>query len=209
MPAGVTWAAALSSMIARRLQLYAREARGLTRRQWLNFVACKFRNVSAALSDQKRMCGVGRELNQIKVYQANLRALDRYRRQPLYGSLSSLEIFQTTTYETDLLPFRIDWSRFWTGPIKFHEMPGKDSGDMASGDNARVLAASLGQRLRLAFQAAKRRDGRPYETAQCSRNGLAGEMAAVPPPTLSDRTYKISPKLFGIIGTCLHMVTGR
>ena len=120
IPAGIAWAAALSSVISRRLQLYAAESRGLTRRQWLDYFAGKFRNVSATLSDQKRRCGVGRELNQMKVYQANLRALDRYYRHPLYGSLASLEVFETASCETDIFTGSHRLAQILDGP---HQLP--------------------------------------------------------------------------------------
>ena len=45
----------------------------------------------------------------------------------------------------------IDWREFWKGPIKHHEMPGKDSGDMLNGENARLLGGSLAHRLRSAL----------------------------------------------------------
>ena len=40
------------------------------------------------------------------------------------------------------------WDTVWNGEVVFHRMPGADSGDMLSGDNARVLGTTLSERLR-------------------------------------------------------------
>jgi hypothetical protein len=44
-----------------------------------------------------------------------------------------------------------EWKRWWDGEIVHQVMPGKDSGDMLSGSNVRLLAALMAQQLRAAF----------------------------------------------------------
>ena len=57
-----------------------------------------------------------------------------------------------------LAPFRIShrrnnamggvkWESLWQGAVVRHKVPGKDSGDMLSGENARLLAKLLAERL--------------------------------------------------------------
>ena len=117
----------------------------------VRYLASKFHLLSGLIGNSNTFKGAQRELNQIEVYRANLLALDVYRREPLDGRLRALEIFETTRPGRVNVRDRIDWRALWNGPIKNHKVPGKNSGDMLSGENARVLGALLAQRLRLAL----------------------------------------------------------
>src|SRR5262249_5863473 len=121
--------------------------------------------------------GAQRELNQIEVYRANLLALDVYRREPLDGRLRAFEVFETTRPGRVKARDGIDWGALWKGTIKHHEMPGKDSGDMLSAENARVLSGALAQQLRLAFQACQQQDSMEHENAQRRKEELASSLA--------------------------------
>ncbi len=150
--------AAVGSFLAERGQLYREELRRLSVRDRVKYLAAKFHLLSGLIGNPNAFKAAERELNQIEVYRANLLALDRYRRQPLGGRLRTLEVFQTTRPGRDNVPDGIDWQVLWKGSIKHHEVPGKDSGDMLSGQNARVLGALLGQQLHLAFHASRQPD---------------------------------------------------
>jgi hypothetical protein len=108
------------------------------------------------IGNNNALKGAERELNQIEVYRANLLALDRYRRKPLEGRLRTLEIFETTRPGKPLRQEKLDWSALWEGSTRQHPVPGKDSGDMLTGENGRVLAALLRERLKEAFREQKR-----------------------------------------------------
>lgn len=86
-------------------------------------------------------------MHQLEVYRANIMALDRYHRKPLKGLLRKLEIFQTQRLSNSQQQREPEWSALWGSKVIRHLVPGKDSGDMLAGDNAKTLAAVLAQRL--------------------------------------------------------------
>ena len=165
--------AAFRTLAVERLQLYREEMRRLDVIDRINYLASKFRALSGFVGNKNAFKGVDRELNQIEVYRANVLALDRYRRQPLNGRLRAFEVFETTRPGRVKARDRIDWPALWKGPIKYHEMPGKDSGDMLNAENVRVLGASLAQQLRLAFQAYQQQNSVERENAQSCEEELA------------------------------------
>jgi len=139
--------AALASWVLGRLYLYAEEAQQVSVSQRLRFLARKFISLTGVVKNPKRLKAARRELIQLEVYRANLAALDRYQRKPLSGKPGAVEIFHTATgsrrKETDPL----DWNIVWKGSTARHLLPGKDSGDLLTGGNAKILAALLAQRL--------------------------------------------------------------
>jgi len=152
MPRAIKRVAAMGTLVSRRFHLYLDEMYERTGRHRIEYLAQKIRSLARLLTDDYASKGAQRELHQIEVYGANLRALDRYRRKSLSGPLGSLEIFETErARETSSFDRRIDWSDWWKGPTMKHRVPGKDSGDMLRGDNARLLAARLAERLRMTF----------------------------------------------------------
>jgi len=148
--------AAFGSLAADRLQLYREEMRRLGVIDRVKYLASKLHLLSGLIGNSNAFKGAQRELNQIEVYRANLLALDVYRREPLNGCLRALEIFETTRPGRVKALNRIDWQTLWKGPIKNHKVPGKNSGDMLSGENARVLGALLTQELHLTLHASQR-----------------------------------------------------
>jgi amino acid adenylation domain-containing protein len=145
-------AAAFGSLLASRLRLYREETKRLAAKDRVKYLASKFRLLHGLIGNGHALKGAERELNQIEVYQANLLALDRYRREALRGPLRALEIFETTRPGKLGVREKLDWGALWQGDAKRHRLPGKDSGDMLTGKNAPVIAALLGQRLRAAFE---------------------------------------------------------
>ena len=94
--------------------------------------------------------GVQREIHQRAVYRANLQALDRYERKALAGRLRALEVFETRRPGRGSKREPFNWGALWEGHTVRHFVPGKDSGDMLKGENVRIVATLLADRLRLA-----------------------------------------------------------
>jgi thioesterase domain-containing protein len=151
VPLAVKRAKVLGSFLTARLQLYLAEIRGLDSGARIKFITSKIRTLSSKIQSKRGFRGVQREIHQLAVYRANVFALDHYHRKPLQGRLRSLEIFETARSRNTAMPEPFDWTVFWKGPTTRHLLPGKDSGDMISGKNARVLATLLAERLRAAF----------------------------------------------------------
>ncbi|MFN0301309.1 MAG: amino acid adenylation domain-containing protein [Burkholderiales bacterium] len=139
------------ALVKDRLALYCNEMRGLSVLEVLNFLAHKTRSLGGSLVKQNALKGVQRELNQREVYRANVRALDRYDRRPLRGKLGTLEILETARSGETTQIRKIEWQSHWNGTIVRHPMPGKDSGDMITGANARIVAKFLSECMRRAF----------------------------------------------------------
>ncbi|HTF93414.1 MAG TPA: thioesterase domain-containing protein [Verrucomicrobiae bacterium] len=138
-------AAALGSLALGRLHLYAEELRRISGKDRLKYFMQKFHILSRL--GKKTQNGARRELNQIEVYHANLAALDHYRRLPLDGALTAVEIFRTARLGRRKERDPVNWNTFWSGTIVQHRVPGKNSGDMLSGSNVKILATLLAKRL--------------------------------------------------------------
>ena len=144
-----------SGFVTDRLRLYLDEMRGLDRAEHIKFVTNKIRSLTLKIGNRKAFTRVQRELHQLEVFKANKEASKRYHRKPLNGRLRALEIFETARNTTR---WSFDWKSLWGGhPIR-HHVPGKDSGDMLSGENAGAVAGLLAERLRAAFGEKRRQD---------------------------------------------------
>ena len=79
---------------------------------------------------------------------ANLRALRRYKHEPLHGGPQAIEIFRTrAALDRAAVDLGVDWASLAGKSIKYHSVPGKNSGDMLQGENAKTLAILLSTRL--------------------------------------------------------------
>ena len=79
---------------------------------------------------------------------SNLDALQRYKHATLKRGAISFEIFGTgRRVGKTTVNGRVDWRALAGDSAAYHKVPGKDSGDMLLGDNARALAAILSIRL--------------------------------------------------------------
>jgi hypothetical protein len=165
--------AAFGGLVKGRLQLYCEEMRRLGAKDRISYLASKFHLLSGLVGNNNAFKGLERELHQMEVYRANLLALDGYRRDPLNGRLRAFEVFEPMHPGRVKVRDRIDWQALWKGPIKHHKMPGKDSGDMVSGENACVLSASLTQQLRLALHAGKQRVSTEHGNVQSCKDAPA------------------------------------
>ena len=153
-PRVVKRAVALGNLMRERLRAYLMDMRGLSPAARLSYLMRKVHSLSGTVVKPHAFNGVQRELNQREVYHANLHALDSFLRRPLKGALVAFEILEIV--EAGLPEDRppIDWESYWQGPLTWHVLPGKDSGDMLAGANARAVATLLTGRLRAAFEQA-------------------------------------------------------
>jgi aspartate racemase len=140
-------AAALASWVLGRLYLYEEEARHLSGSQRLRFLLRKFISLTGIVKNPNRLKAARRELIQLEVYRANLAALDRYQRKPLSGRLGAVEVFHTARLSRRTGKDPLNWDILWKGSTARHLLPGKDSGDLLTGGNVKILAALLAQRL--------------------------------------------------------------
>jgi thioesterase domain-containing protein len=137
-------AMALLSLVMSRLRLYLYEMRRIGFSDRIRFVANKVRASRGLIAEHDKSNGIQPELNQFEVYQANVLARRCYQRKALKGCLTALEIFETN--RPDREPF--DLRGFWEGGVSRHLVPGKNPGDMLLGENVRVVAILLAERLR-------------------------------------------------------------
>ena len=105
--------AALKDLVTGRLNLYIKELSELNAKSRLRFLATKLRDVSASLTRRNRLKAVLRELNQIAVYNANVRALHHYQKVPILGSLGALEIFETSRRNHIRGTAHSAWAKLW------------------------------------------------------------------------------------------------
>jgi hypothetical protein len=138
---------AVAGFVADRLRLYRDEMRGLPLGAQLKFVRGKLGIVGEALQKRDVFRGDRREFDQRRVNDANVTALLRYKHAPL-SRIVDIEIFTSGRRITAPSEYgRIDWNRITRGTARYHRVPGKDSGDMLQGANARALAVVLSSRL--------------------------------------------------------------
>jgi thioesterase domain-containing protein len=143
-------ALALGNFVKDRLTLYLEEMRGRGYGDRVTYIARKLGSLGRLLGKDDAFKGVQREINQLDVYRANLLALDRYRRKPLSGRLRAVEIFETIRRGSRREGEPSEWGALWEDKVIHHRVLGIDSGDMLIGANARVLAALVAERLRVA-----------------------------------------------------------
>jgi amino acid adenylation domain-containing protein len=144
--------AAIGTFVSGRFYLYLHELYEHPGCNRIKYLATKIRSLSRLFKDDYATKGVQRELYQIEVYRANLGAVDQYLPEPLSGPLTSLEIFDTEhDYKINSFGRPFDWGDLWKGSLIKHRVAGRDSGDMLSGDNARLLARLIVKRLRTIF----------------------------------------------------------
>jgi hypothetical protein len=124
------------------------EMRDLGGAKRIGFLANKIRSLASNIADSGASRRIHRELHQLEVFLANKEASKRYHRKPLSEGLQALESFATSS---DTTGWSFDWKYLWRGHPVGHQVPGKDSGDMLRGENARILAGLLAKRLRAAF----------------------------------------------------------
>ena len=142
----------LSNFVRDRLRLYREELRSLDDGDRIRFITTKIRSISSNIKNRHAIRGVQREVHQRAVLEASKLAGRRYYRRPLKGRLRALEIFESAHPRNNSKEWTVDWKPFWNGDAIRHRVPGKDSGDMISGENTRVLASLLSARLRAAYE---------------------------------------------------------
>ena len=135
-----------------RLQLYRRELAELGHRERISYVGRKLRTFVRRLSGRESLEGLRLEMNQAKVYRANLAALRGFERKPIDGRVRVLAIFQTARRATMRADTDADSWMASGGELIRLAVVGRDSGDMLTGDNAKGLAVELARQLKKAFE---------------------------------------------------------
>ncbi len=107
----------------------------------------KLKLVAEIIDKRDLLRGDHRKFHQRRVSAANLRALRRYKHEPLRGGLQALEIFRSGRLDRAAVDLGVDWASLAGKSIKYHSVPGKNSGDMLQGEHAKTLAALLSTRL--------------------------------------------------------------
>ncbi len=133
--------------LSTRMQLYLDEMRGLNNFERVKFLTQKARSLARTLTDSKGRRALHRERHQLAVFNASRRAGRNHQPKKLKGRLRALEIF-VSEHPRKIKLENFDWATLWDGRAELHQVPGKDSGDMLSGENAKVLGALLRERLR-------------------------------------------------------------
>jgi amino acid adenylation domain-containing protein len=151
-PRAVKHAVAFARLVRERLGIYLQEMRALALAERPGYLLRKIRSLADTAFKPRAFRGALRELSQLEVYHANLSALDTFQRRPLLGTLLAFEIFETTEEMQRKGGSSIDWQAYWQGPLEWHFLRGKDSGDMLAGSNAAAVAMLLTERLRAAFE---------------------------------------------------------
>jgi thioesterase domain-containing protein len=150
-PAWLRRGIAFASFVASRLRLYVEEARPLGYRQRVRFVGSKLKILAEIVHERDVFRGDYRQFHQRRVYANNLRALRRYKPAPLNGGPEAIEVFRTgRRFDRAPADSQVDWTDPAGKPITYHKVPGKNSGDMLQGENAKVLARLLSARLECA-----------------------------------------------------------
>ena len=145
---------ALGNFVADRLRLYRREIRGLGLRESLRFVGKRVQLLGEAIHQRDLLRADYREFNQRRVYDGNLAALLMYEWKSLRDGSVAFEIFGTARmFDKTSATERVNWDAVSGGSVAYHRVPGKDSGDMLQGTNAKPLAGVLSARLRSARRA--------------------------------------------------------
>jgi amino acid adenylation domain-containing protein len=148
IPASLKRGLALGRFVTDRLRLYRDQMRGLALRDRMRFIRSKIQVVGEITRKRDVFRDARREFNQRRIYDANVAALLRYRHEPLKGGRIAFEIFGTESrYMALASSSRVDWLSLSRGAATYHPVPGKDSGDMLRGNNARQLAVLLRERL--------------------------------------------------------------
>jgi amino acid adenylation domain-containing protein len=139
----------VGAFVQGRFGLYRDEMARLGARERIGYLAGKLRTAFGRIASPSSLEGVRLEINQMRVHRANVAALQRYDRKPLTGRVNALVIFETPARASN--PVQIDSSNRWQLDAIRIAVAGKDSGDMLSNENARILAAPLADELRKAL----------------------------------------------------------
>src|SRR5262249_9213240 len=125
-----------SNFLATRIQLYISQLRELNNVERAKFLTKKATSLGRMLTNKKARRSVKREMHQLAVFNASKIAGRNYQAKMLRGRLKSLEIFASKhPRKAEIENF--NWASLWHGRAELHQSPGKDSGDMLSGENAK------------------------------------------------------------------------
>jgi thioesterase domain-containing protein len=153
VPAWLKRGTAVTSFVASRVRRFLEQMRSLGYRQRVQLVGSKLKIAAEIVHRRDLFRGDHRKFHQRRVSAANLRALRHYKYEPLRGGPEVMEIFRTGRFDRAPVGLGVDWASLAGTPIKYHNVAGKDSGDMLRGENAAALASLLSNRLQQARRA--------------------------------------------------------
>ena len=87
-------------------------------------------------------------MHQLAVFNASKIAGRNHQAKMLNGRLRALEIF-VPEHPRKIELENFDWAALWDGRPELHQVLGKDSGDMLSGENVKVLGGLLRERIKM------------------------------------------------------------
>jgi aspartate racemase len=147
LPAWFKRGTALASFVTSRVGHYIKQMRSLDYRQRAQLLSSKLKLVAEIIDKRDLLRGDYRKFHQRRVSAANLRALRRYKHEPLPGGPDVIEIFRSGRVDRAAVDLGVDWASLMGRSIKYHSVPGKNSGDMLQGEHAKTLATLLSSRL--------------------------------------------------------------
>jgi thioesterase domain-containing protein len=147
LPAWFKRGTALTNFVASRVALYLKQMRSLGYRERVQLVGSKLKLVAEIVDKRDLLRGDHRKFHQRRVSAANLRALRRYKHEPLQAGPQAVEIFRSGRFDRAAVDLGVDWTSLAGKSIKYHSVPGKNSGDMLQGEHGKTLATLLSTRL--------------------------------------------------------------
>jgi len=143
---------ALHRFVIERVKGYRQEMATMAAREKWRYLIDKLRLAGRALIARDLPQSAQREIDQRRVYDANVAALRRYHVGELSSPSTAVEVFGTARmFEDGSQRPRVDWTKTMGAPILHHKVSGKDSGDMLE-SNAGSLADVLSPGLRRAHR---------------------------------------------------------
>jgi thioesterase domain-containing protein len=140
---------ALGRFVTRRIGHYREGMRVLGLTERIRYMRDKARLLKQAVEMRDLFRGDRREFFQQRVTDTNLRAMRRHRHKPLQGRVAAFHILASEhRFDQMSANTRVAWNTLSGTSVTYHRLPGKDSGDMLRGENARTTAALLAVRLR-------------------------------------------------------------
>jgi thioesterase domain-containing protein len=171
LPAWVKRGVALGRFVTRRLGQYRERMRALEPGERIQYVRHKAQLLQQAVEMRDLFRGDRREFFQQRVTDTNLQAMLRHRHKPLQGRVAAFDILASEhRFDAMSANTRTAWNALSGSSVMYHRLPGRDSGDMLRGDNARATAALLAARLRAARAMTNGHGQRPEPPHVVQRN---------------------------------------
>jgi amino acid adenylation domain-containing protein len=113
---GSNRACTVGNLLSSRLKLYKDEFQSATGWERFQFVLRKAGSIGATLTNRNKTKRLSRELHQLEVVSANRRAIRRFRRRPLIGRLTAIDVFETNSDSQS----NISWDRLLNVEVRLY-----------------------------------------------------------------------------------------